>query len=84
MTWYRLYLDVDLAGDGPHAGPEVVEAGVLDAEPVGQVAGVGEGRAQPHEPHLYVRTWGASDVRATNGGGGGTKKQERKKGTRAK
>ena len=48
------HLYVDFAGDGPDAGPEVVETGVLDAEPVGQVAGVGKSRAQPYKPYLNM------------------------------
>ena len=45
----RTHLNVDLTGDGPDAGPEVVKTGVFDAQPVGQVAGVGESRAQAYK-----------------------------------
>lgn len=53
------HLNVNLAGDGPDARPKVVKTRVLHAEPVGEVAGVGEGRAQAYKSHLVAVIKGA-------------------------
>lgn len=42
--------DVDLQGDGADGGPEVEHAHGADAQPVGQVAGVGQGGGETHHP----------------------------------
>ncbi len=56
LTWEAGY--VTLERDGADGWPEVEEAGLADAEPVRQVASVGQRRRQPDEADLPVRVGG--------------------------
>ena len=44
-----------LQRDGADRGPEVEESGLPDAQPVGQVAGIGQRRGQADEADLALR-----------------------------
>ena len=61
----RVAGDVDLEGHGPHGGPEVVEAHVPDAQPVGEVPSVGQGRGEADDPQVPRRVRG-DEVRSRN------------------
>ena len=50
--------DVDLQWHGPNRGTEVVEADVADAQPVGEVPGVGQGRREADDPQIAGRVRG--------------------------
>ena len=46
--------NVALERHGTHRRPEIEESHLSDAEPVGEVSGVGEGRRQADDPYALV------------------------------
>ena len=46
--------NVALERHGTHRRPEIEESHLSDAEPVGEVSGVGEGRRQTDDPYALV------------------------------